>query len=179
MLPCRQEQAARSQRTPHQAGQKVVRPGLALIWKRSGIVLATVPFSDRLYYSGSKITRPQVVRSWFVPNGSHNKVLEYSSDNLVFGTWNMELQTVHLLAVSDFWYLQNSASCFEFIVIFGRKTRFLGYRLLRFKDIKNPRQPKDAPRWAAYFTYQTLNSLINICGLKVMVCLKNRRFLKG
>ena len=81
--------------------------------------------------------------------------------------------------ISDFWYLQNSASCFEFIVIFGRKTRFLGYRLLRFKDIENRRRPKDAPRWAAYFTCQTLNSLINICGLKVMVRLKNRRFLMG
>jgi len=68
----------------------------------------------------------------------------------------MELQTAHLLVgvVSDFWYLQNSASCFEIIVIFGRKTRFLGYRLLRFKDIQYWRPPKDAPCWAAYFTYK-------------------------
>ena len=140
------------------------------------LVLATVPFSDRLYYSGSMKTRPLAVRSGFVQNGSFNQVLEYSSNILVFGTWNMELQMAHLLAVSDFWYLQISASCFEIIVIFGRKMRFLGCRWLRFKDIENRRQPKDAPRWAAYFTYQTLNSLINICGLKVMGRIKNRRF---
>jgi len=89
----------------------------------------------------------------------------------------MELQTAHLLAVSDFWYLQNSASCIEIIVIFDQKTRFLGYCLLRLEDIKNRRRPKDAPRWAAYFTYQILNSLIHICGLMVMVHVKNRRFL--
>jgi hypothetical protein len=58
----------------------------------------------------------------------------------------MELQMAHLLAVSDFRYLENSASCFEIIVIFGRKTRFLGWRMLRFKDIENRRRPKDAPR---------------------------------
>jgi len=103
--------------------------------------------------------------------------LEHSSDNSVFGTWNMELQMAHLLAVSDVWYLQNSASCFEIIVIVVRKTSFLEYRLLRIKDIENRRQPKVVPCWAAYFTYQTLNSLINNCCLKVMVHLKNRQFL--
>jgi len=143
------------------------------------LVLGMVQFSDRCYCRGSKKTRTQPVQSGFVPNGSFNSVLEYSSDKLVFGTWNMELQTAHPLGVSDFWYLQNTASCCEIIVIFGRKTRFLGYRLLRFNDIENWRQPKDAPCWPAYFTYQTLNSLINIGGLKVMVCLKNRRLLMG
>jgi hypothetical protein len=36
------------------------------------VVLATVPFLDRFYYSGSNKTRPQLVRSGFVPNGSLN-----------------------------------------------------------------------------------------------------------
>jgi hypothetical protein len=31
----------------------------------------------------------------------------------------MELQMAHLLAVSDFSYLQNLASCFEIVIIFG------------------------------------------------------------
>jgi hypothetical protein len=143
------------------------------------LVLATVPFSDRFYYSSSMKTRTCPVWTRFVPNGSLNQVHEYSSDNFVFGTRIMQLQMAHLLVVSDFWYLQNSVSCFEIIVIFGVKTMFLGCRLLRIQDIENRRQPKDAPCKAAYFTYQTLNSLINICGLKVMVCLKNRRFLMG
>jgi len=145
----------------------------------SGVVLAMVPFSDRFYYSSSKKTRTKPVRSGFVPNGFFNLVLEYSCDNLVFGTWNMELLMAHRLVVSAFWYLQNSGSGFEIIVILGRKTRFLGYCLERFNDIGNRRRPKDAPCWAAYFTYQTLNSLINTCGLRVMVRLKNRRFLMG
>jgi len=34
------------------------------------LVLATVPFSDHLYYSGSMKTRPKAVRSGFVQNGS-------------------------------------------------------------------------------------------------------------
>jgi len=50
------------------------------------LVLATVPFSDRFYYSGSMKTRTWPVRSGFVQNGSLNYVHEYSSDNLVFGT---------------------------------------------------------------------------------------------
>jgi len=143
------------------------------------LVLATVPFSDRFYSSGSKKTQTKPVWSRFVPNGSFKSVLEYSSDNSVFGTWNTELQMAHLLAVFNFWYLQNSASGFEIIVILNRKTRFFGYRLQRFQDIDNRRRPKDAPCWAADFTFQTLNSLINICGLKVMVRLKNCRFLMG
>jgi len=36
------------------------------------VVLATVPFSDRFYYSGSMKTRTWPVRSGFVPNGSLN-----------------------------------------------------------------------------------------------------------
>jgi hypothetical protein len=42
----------------------------------------------------------------------------------------MELQTVHYLLVSDFSYLQNSASWFKPILIFGRKMMFLGYGVL-------------------------------------------------
>jgi len=91
----------------------------------------------------------------------------------------MELKTVHLLTFSDFSYLENSATCFEIIVIFGRKMRILGYRLLRFEGIENRRRPKDAPRRAEYFIYQTLNSPNNIRGLEVMVRLKNHRFLMG
>jgi len=89
------------------------------------------------------------------------------------------MHTAHLFVVSDFGYHSNSESCFEIIVIFGAKTRFFSWRLLRFKDIENGRRPKDAPCKATYFTYQTLNTLINICGLKVMVRLKIRRFLMG
>jgi hypothetical protein len=36
------------------------------------VVLATVPFSDRFYYSGSMKTRTWLVRSGFVQNGSIN-----------------------------------------------------------------------------------------------------------
>jgi hypothetical protein len=75
------------------------------IWQGVRVVLATVPFSDRFYYSGSTKTRTCPVLSGIVPNGSLNSVHEYWSDNLVFGTWNMQLQTAHLLVVSDFWYL--------------------------------------------------------------------------
>jgi len=71
----------------------------------SQLVLATVPFSDCFYYSSSMKTRTWPVRSGFVQNGSLNQVHKYSSDNLVFGTWNMQLLTAHLLVVSDFWYL--------------------------------------------------------------------------
>jgi len=143
------------------------------------LVLAMVLFLACFYYGGSKKTRPEPVWSGFVPNGFLYEVLEYWSDDVVFCIWNIELQTAHLLAVCDCWYLQYSASCIEIMVIYGRKTRSLGYRLLRFNNIENRRRPKDAPRWAAYFTYQTLNSLINICGLKVVVCLKHRRLLMG
>ena len=42
------------------------------IWNYVCVVLATVPFLDRFYYSGSKKTRPRPVRSGFMPNGSLN-----------------------------------------------------------------------------------------------------------
>ena len=66
------------------------------------LVLTTVPFSDRFYYSGSMETPTWPVRSGCVPNGSLNQVHEYSYNNFVFGTRNMQLQTAHLLVVSDF-----------------------------------------------------------------------------
>jgi len=91
---------------------------------RTHRVLATVRFSDYFQYCSSKKTRPQPVRSWFVPNGSLNKVDEYTSHNLMFGIWNMQLWTAHLFVVSDFWYLQNWASCFEIIAIVGQKLGF-------------------------------------------------------
>jgi hypothetical protein len=89
----------------------------------------------------------------------------------------MQLQTAHLVVLPNVGYLGNSASYIEIDVIFGPKTRFLVCRLLRSEDIENWRPPRDVPCRAAYFTYQTQNSLINIYGLKVMHCLKNRRFL--
>jgi len=49
-------------------------------------VLATLPFSECFYDGGFKKTQTKPVRSGFVPNGSFNQVLEYSCDNLVFGT---------------------------------------------------------------------------------------------
>jgi len=39
---------------------------------------------------------------------------------------------------------------------------FLCPRLMSFEDIENRRGPKDAPRKAAYFTYEALNCQINI-----------------
>jgi hypothetical protein len=85
----------------------------------------------------------------------------------------MQLCKAHLLVVSDFPYLQNSVSGYENTVIFRLKTMFLQYRLWSFEDMENGRRPKDAPRKAAEFTYEALNSLINIGGLNWAVCLKN------
>jgi hypothetical protein len=141
------------------------------------LVLAKVPLTNRFYYTSTKETWPWPVRFKFVPNGSCNSVYEYSPENLVCGTWSIELQTVHHLAVSELSYHLNPASHIEIIDISGRKTRFQGYRLLRLKDINRRRLPKDAPCWATYLTYQTLNCQINICGLTVKIRLTNRRFL--
>jgi hypothetical protein len=66
------------------------------------LVLAMTPISDHFYYSGSQKCWPQPVLYAFVPNGSINSVVESSSNNLVFRSCNMELQTAHLLALSDF-----------------------------------------------------------------------------
>jgi len=82
-------------------------------------------------------------------------------------------------AVSHFWYIQNTESCFEMIVIAGRKMNYLGYHLVIFKYIETRIRPKDGLCWAAYFTYQTLNYLINICGLKVRIHLINHQLLIG
>jgi hypothetical protein len=57
----------------------------------------------------------------------------------------MENQMTHLFAASDFCYHQNFASCFEIVGISGRKTRVLGNRVLRFKDMEHQRWPNDAP----------------------------------
>jgi len=95
----------------------------------------------------------------------------------VFGKSNMQFHTVHLLAVSDFAYLNNSASGFEKGAILGPKMRFLPNRLLNFHDIDNRRTSKDAPCTAAYLIYQMLNFRSNIHGLNWTVRLKNHRFL--
>jgi len=52
----------------HHSGDRFMGAGLGY----PQLVLAMVPFSDRLYYSGSKKTRTWPVRSGFVPNGSLN-----------------------------------------------------------------------------------------------------------
>jgi len=56
----------------------------------------------------------------------------------------MQLCMAHLLVVSNFRYLQNSASGFEITVIFRPKTMFLHHWLLSFEDIKNRRLQRDA-----------------------------------
>jgi hypothetical protein len=145
----------------------------------SCIVLATVPFVDHFYYCGSHKTRPQLVRSGFVPHSFLHWVDEYWSHNSMFGIWNMQLWMAHLLVDSDGWYLQNSVSCSQIIAIVGPQTRILGWRLLRMEDIENRRMPKGALYEATSFLYQTLNSLINICHHNAMLRLKNRRFLMG
>jgi len=61
----------------------------------------------------------------------------------------MQLCMVHHSVVSDFQYLQHSASCFENTVIFPPKTMFLHHRLPSFEDIKYLTPPKDAPCKAA------------------------------
>jgi hypothetical protein len=61
----------------------------------------------------------------------------------------MQLCMVHLLVVSDFRYLQNSASGFAITVIFRPKSMFLHHRLPSFEDIEKWRLPKDAPCKAA------------------------------
>jgi hypothetical protein len=57
----------------------------------------------------------------------------------------MQLCMAHLLVVSDFRYLQNSASGFENRVIFRTKTMFLHNHLPSFEDMENRRSPKGAP----------------------------------
>jgi hypothetical protein len=77
----------------------------------------------------------------------------------------MQLCMAHLLVVSNVQYLSNSASGFEYTVIFGLKKMFLRNCFLSFEDINNRRPPKDAACKAAYFTHQVLNCWINIGGL--------------
>jgi len=70
-----------------------------------GWVLAKIPCSDLLYYSGSRNTQNRPVRFWFWPNDSLNWVHQYWSQNLELGMWHMQLSMVHLLVVSNVWYL--------------------------------------------------------------------------
>jgi len=79
--------------------------------------------------------------------------------------WNMQLCMAHLLEVSDFRYLQNSASADAKTSFSDQKWLYFQNRLLSFKDIEHLRAPNDAPCQAAYFTYQALNFLTNIAGL--------------
>ena len=79
--------------------------------------------------------------------------------------WYMQLCTAHLLAVSDFRYLQISASGGSKSSFLPQKWSYSQRSLLSFKDIKNRKPPKDAPCAAAYFMYQTLNHRMNIRGL--------------
>jgi len=61
----------------------------------------------------------------------------------------MQLCMAHLFVVSDFRYLENSASGFENTVIFRPKTMFLHHRLPSFEDIENWRRSNEAPCKAA------------------------------
>jgi hypothetical protein len=91
----------------------------------------------------------------------------------------MQLCMAHLSVVSNVQYVYNSASGFENCIIIGPKTMIMCHRLLSFADFEHRRPPKDAPCEAAYFTYKAINCQINIGGLHLLVCLKNRRFRCG
>jgi hypothetical protein len=77
----------------------------------------------------------------------------------------MQLCMAHLLGVTNFQYLQNSASGGAKTSFSDQKWLYFQSHLLSIKDITHWRPPKDAPCKAAYFTYQALNNLINIGGL--------------
>jgi hypothetical protein len=57
----------------------------------------------------------------------------------------MQLCMAHLLVVSDFRYLQNSASDGAKTWILGEESPYFQSHLLSFEDIKNRRPPTDAP----------------------------------
>jgi hypothetical protein len=80
-------------------------------------VLATVPVSDRFYYSGSK-------KAGFLSNGSLNQVHKYSSENLVFGISNMQLCMAHLFMVSDCRYLQTQQAALKLLSFLTQKRGF-------------------------------------------------------
>jgi uncharacterized protein (DUF2461 family) len=61
----------------------------------------------------------------------------------------MQLCMAHLLAVSDFSYLQNLASDGAKTWFFDEKSLYFQSRMLSFEDMENWRQPKDAPCRAA------------------------------
>jgi len=82
------------------------------------IVLAMIPLWDHFYYSGSKKTRNLPDWFWSLLNSFLDQVHQYWSENLELGTWIMQVCMAHLVLVSDFQYLQNSASSFESTVIF-------------------------------------------------------------
>ena len=71
----------------------------------------------------------------------------------------------HRLVVSDFRYLQNSASGCAKTSFSDQKWLYFQSRLLSFKDIEHWRPPNNAPCKPASFTYQALNYVINIGGL--------------
>jgi len=61
----------------------------------------------------------------------------------------MQLCMAHRLVVSNFQYLQNSASTGAKTWFLGTKSQYFQSRLLRFEDIKNRRPANDAPCNAA------------------------------
>jgi len=61
----------------------------------------------------------------------------------------MQLCMAHLLEVSNFRYLQNSASDGAKTWFLGEKSLYFQSRLLSFEDIENLRPPNDAPYKAA------------------------------
>jgi len=74
----------------------------------------------------------------------------------------MKLCMAKLLVVSNFRYLQNSASNGAKTWFLGEKSLYFQTCLLSFEDIENPRQPKVAPCNAARLTYRGQDSLGNL-----------------
>jgi hypothetical protein len=108
------------------------------------IVLANVPLWDHFDNSWSMKSLNQLVQFRVLLHGSLYYVHQYCSEYLELGMSIMQLWMAHLLVVSDFWYLQNSASGFESTVILRSKSMFLHHRLPSFDDMEHWRPPKDA-----------------------------------
>jgi hypothetical protein len=69
------------------------------------------------------------------------------------------------LVVSDFRYLENSASGGAKTPFWSQKCLYIQSHLLSFKDIEHWKATKDPPCKSAYFTYQAPNFLIDIGGI--------------
>jgi hypothetical protein len=88
------------------------------------LVLAMVAFSDCVCNSGAEKTRTQPVRWRFVANGALNEVLEYSSNNLVFGTWNMSCRRRIFWLSQIFDILKTQQAALKFLSFLAEKRGF-------------------------------------------------------